>query len=98
MVYTEKELVASCEGSHLQDVEVPFIVLPESMLSPCEAEVCQHAVAEDISGIALACTAPAACYELFGSLPPTATPYRQCAGLMLKMKEWQEKLHVQASP
>ena len=77
MVHPEKEQVAGFEGSHLQDVEVPFIVLPESMLSPCEAEVCQHAVAEDIGGIALACGAPAAGYELFWSLPPTATPYRQ---------------------
>lgn len=103
MVYSEKELVAKFEGSNLQDVEVPCIVLPKSVLAPSEAEVGQHAVAEDVSGIALARGAPAACYELFRSLPPTATPCRQQtvqgSGFRLKrMEEWQDKLRIQASP
>ena len=57
---------------HLQDVVVPLVVLPKRMLATSEAEVRKHGVAEDISGVALARMAAAACYELLRGLPTAA--------------------------
>lgn len=66
-----------CAYSDLQDVEVPLVVLPKGVLAPSEAEEGQHAVAEDIGSIALACIASTSRDELLWSLPPAAAPYKR---------------------
>lgn len=46
----------------LEDVEVPLIVLSKRVLAFSEAEEEQHAIAEDVCGVALPGIPSAACY------------------------------------
>ena len=65
--------------SHLKDVEVPLVVLPKGMLAGSETVEQQHAIAEDVYGIALSRITPH-CALLAALVPATHCCHLQYQG------------------